>query len=134
LTELIKLLASEGRLRGGDVEGPVPAVVGDVIRSRLARLPEDTQALLTVASVCGQDFDFDVVRAAAGLDEEVALDLVEGAIVTGLVKEPSLGAGRCEFCHALVRETLYQGVSGLRRARLHRRVAEAIEMLNTHHP
>jgi DNA-binding SARP family transcriptional activator len=134
LTELIKLLASEGRLRDGDVEGPVPAIVGDVIRSRLARLPEDTQALLTVASVCGQDFDFDVVRAVAGLDEEVALDLVEGAIVTGLVKEPPLGEGRCEFCHALVRETLYRGVSGLRRARLHRRVAEAIEVLDAQHP
>jgi DNA-binding SARP family transcriptional activator len=133
LTELIKLLASEGRLRGGDVEGPVPAVVGDVIRSRLARLPEDAQAFLTVASVCGLDFDFDVVRAVAGLDEEVALDLVEGAIVTGLVKE-SPGAGRCEFCHALVRETLYQGVSGLRRARLHRRVAEAIEVLDAPKP
>jgi DNA-binding SARP family transcriptional activator len=129
LTELIKLLSSEGRLTAGDVEGRVPSVVSDVIRSRVLRLPADTQSLLSVASVCGQEFDFDVVCAVTGVDEDAALDLIEGAIATGIVKEPPLEIGRCQFCHALVRETLYLDVSGLRRARLHRRVAEAMEAL-----
>ena len=131
LVELTKLLASEQRLGEEDVGTSVPVVVDDVVRSRIARLPTDTRALLTVAAVCGHHFDIAVVCGATGVDEDAALDFVEGAIATGLVTEGPDDAGRCRFSHALVREALYQDLSGMRRARLHRRVAEAIEHINT---
>ena len=37
------------------------------------------------------------------------------------------GPGRYSFSHALIRETLYEGMSAPRRARTHRRVGEALE-------
>ncbi len=120
LTELIKLRTSERR----QSDAAIPDVVADVIRSRLARLPDDTRALLTVAAVAGREFELRVIQHAADLEEDYLLDLVDSAIATGLLIE---GGSRVRFCHALVRETLYQDLVGLRRARLHRRVAEALE-------
>jgi DNA-binding SARP family transcriptional activator len=136
LTELIKLLASERRLGPANANhapstapgnSGIPAVVADVIRSRLARLPDDTRAVLTIAAVAGRDFDLPVVQHAAGLDEDHLLDLVDGAIVTGLLTDDPNAPARVRFNHALVRETLYHDLVGLRRTRLHRRVAEALE-------
>jgi DNA-binding SARP family transcriptional activator len=121
VTELIKLLVSERRLD----DDAIPAVVGDVIRARLARLPEDTQTVLTVAAVAGRWFDLPIVGSAAAIDDDYLLDLIDGAIVTGILTERD--DGQVGFCHALVQEALYQDLVGLRRARLHRRIAEALE-------
>ena len=53
LTELVKLLVSEGSLgsRASAESAPVPAGVREVIRRRLAHLPEQTKALLSVAAI-----------------------------------------------------------------------------------
>src|SRR5206468_7429356 len=57
VAELVRLLASEGRLDDVDVAGtPIPAGVRDVIRQRVGRLPQDGQAFLTVAAVVGRQF------------------------------------------------------------------------------
>jgi hypothetical protein len=66
-----------------------------------------------------------VLAAVAGVEEDVLLDAIEAGLLTGLVTEP--GLGRIRFAHALVRDTLYHGLSRLRRSRLHARAGEAIE-------
>src|SRR5581483_6104473 len=38
--------------------------------------------------------------------------------------------GRYSFAHALIRETLYEGMSSARRARVHRRVGVALEEMD----
>ncbi len=131
LVELVRLLHSQGALTGVAAAPPelVPPGVRDVIRLRLARLPEQTNALLSVGAVAGPHFDHRVLEVVGGLDEERTLCLMEAAIITGIVNEDLDVVGRYQFSHPLVRQTIYEGLSGVRRARLHARVAEALEGL-----
>ena len=91
------------------------------------RNAHDTRAVLTIAAVAGREFSLPVVASAAGLEIDHLLDIIDSAIVTGILVEVPAQPERAGFCHALVRETLYQGLAGLRKARLHRRLAQAIE-------
>jgi len=106
-----------------DEEGP-PTGIGEVLTRRLGRLPEETLALLRIAAVVGRAFDTPTLAAAAGVDEDDVLDLVEPALVAGLVHEE--GVDEFRFSHALVRDTLRSSMSASRRARAHARVAEVL--------
>ncbi|MGH8867196.1 MAG: BTAD domain-containing putative transcriptional regulator [Actinomycetes bacterium] len=128
VVETARLLASE-RVLGDDV----PAGVRDVIRRRVARLPGTARSVLALAAVVGRDVDVDVLLAAAvsapgaGHTEDELLDALDSCVVAGLLVEP--GSGTLRFAHALVRETLYDDVSRMRRSRMHARVADALEVL-----
>ncbi|TDC92727.1 BTAD domain-containing putative transcriptional regulator [Actinomadura sp. 7K507] len=102
----------------------VPAGVGDVLRRRIARLPDPVRTVLRDAAVIGREAGLDVLSDLAG-DEETVIDAVEAGLASGLVTEPA--PGRMRFAHALVRDTLYDGISRARRTRLHGRVAAALE-------
>ncbi|MFI0354706.1 ATP-binding protein [Actinomadura sp. 9N407] len=114
-----------------DAEGPaaatrlVPAGVGDVLRHRIGRLPESAQTILRYAAVVGREADLGLLTDVSGGDEDAVIDAVEAGLATGLVTEPA--AGRIRFAHALVRDTLYTGLSRARRTRLHGQVAGALE-------
>jgi DNA-binding SARP family transcriptional activator len=131
VVELLRLLGSEGRLGApADVEAAVslevPAGVRDVLRRRLARLPEQTNAVLLVAAVAGREFDLDTVQAVTGLDDAAALEAMEAALLSGLVVEDAERVGRFRFAHALVRDAIYDDASRARRARLHARIGQAL--------
>ncbi|WP_433468241.1 BTAD domain-containing putative transcriptional regulator [Spirillospora sp. CA-128828] len=119
--ETARLLDAEGL---SAATRQVPAGVGDVLRRRIARLPGPVQTVLRDAAVIGRDADLRVLSDLAG-GEETVIDAVEAGLGTGLVTEPA--PGRMRFAHALVRDTLYDGVSRARRTRLHGRVAAALE-------
>jgi hypothetical protein len=122
--ELLRHLDETGNALGADV----PAGVVEVVTRRIGRLPAPAQHILTVASVVGASFALDTVEAAtatAADDDHDSLDHLEAASAAGLVAEEAPGAWR--FAHALVRDAHYRRLSATRRARLHRRVAEAIE-------
>ncbi|PWW23946.1 putative ATPase [Geodermatophilus normandii] len=123
--ELVRLVGT-----GAEVAA-VPGTVRDVVRHRLAVLPARTGTLLKLAAVVGRDVDADVLLAAAAPDgaddEEAAVEALEAALVSGLLVEP--GPGRLRFVHALVRDTVYEDLSSLRRTRLHGRVAAVLERL-----
>jgi tetratricopeptide (TPR) repeat protein len=105
----------------------LPEGVRGVLARRLERLDDDGRECLRVAAVIGRDFDSRLVEQIAGLDEDRFLQALEGALDAGLVCESPGEPGRYTFAHALVRETLYEGMSSSRRARLHRRVGLALE-------
>ena len=125
ITELVRLMESERRwdAPGGAVD--VPVAVSDVIRRRVRRLPDDVQTVLGVAAVVGRRFELDILALACGLDAERTLEVLEAALVTRLVVEEK--PARYRFAHALVTETLHHDLAPSRRARLHGRVAAAIE-------
>jgi DNA-binding SARP family transcriptional activator len=122
-TELARLLASGQGLPARDV----PSGVRDVVRQRLALLPEPTAELLRVAAVIGRDVDLGLLAAASGRDLDACLDDLEPAILHRLLVDVADQPGVYRFAHALVREVVVDDISSLRRARLHLRVADALD-------
>jgi DNA-binding SARP family transcriptional activator/tetratricopeptide (TPR) repeat protein len=122
------LLASAGEL--GDAPAlaaaGVPDGVREVISRRLRRLGEPAREALTVASLIGREFDYDVLEAIAGLEDEPLVAALDEAVEARVLREAAGHVGRYQFAHALIRATLSDGVSALRRARLHGRIGEAI--------
>jgi DNA-binding SARP family transcriptional activator/predicted ATPase len=130
VSELVQLLRSNHRLDAGAMDAvrtEIPSGVRDVIRLRMARLPEATVSLLRLGAVAGRNFDLEVVAEAAGGDVDDALDRVEAALLVGVVVERPGRLSGYRFSHDLVRDTLYQELSAARRARAHRAVGEALE-------
>lgn len=128
--QLVDLLAREDRLREAAAvdELEVPDGVRDVVRRRLAQLPDHTRSLLETAAVVGRSFDADVVESAGDLDDPLAVEEgLEAALSSGLVIEEPSGSYR--FAHALVQEAVYAGIPGPRRARRHAAVAHALAEL-----
>lgn len=127
--QLVDLLEKDHRLSDAPSVAmlEVPDGVRDVVRQRLARLPDAARSLLTTAAVVGRSFDLDVVEEAGDLDEEALVDGLEAALLSGLVVDDA--DGRYRFVHALVQEAVYQRLPAPRRARRHAMVAAAIEAL-----
>ncbi|MDT8909500.1 BTAD domain-containing putative transcriptional regulator [Amycolatopsis sp. PS_44_ISF1] len=110
-----------------DAEGGLPEGVRDVVRYRVARLPEAVRAVLRRAAVLGTDVDLDLLGTDDG-----TLDAVEIAAERGFLTERGPRAFR--FAHSLVRDAVYEDLSLPRRARLHAQVAEALERLRPEDP
>ncbi|MEU3771893.1 BTAD domain-containing putative transcriptional regulator [Streptomyces sp. NPDC032472] len=120
--ESARLLAGEGALVA---LSEVPEGVRDVLRRRLRRLPEEAVAVLRLAAVAGREAEVEVLVGAADAGEDAVLGALEAGLVAGLLLEPA--PGRVRFAHALVRDTLLADLSALRAARMHGRIAAALE-------
>ena len=105
----------------------LPQDIRDIITRRLERLAPGSIEWLRVAAVIGRDFDAGLLERVLGFDEDRFLAALEDALDAGLVIEAPGGPGRYSFAHALIRETLYEGMSSPRRARIHRRIGVALE-------
>ena len=105
----------------------LPEGVKEMIARRLARLNPETVEWLRVAAVIGREFDAALLEQLVPFDEERFLAALEEALGAGLLLESTAEPGRYSFSHALIREALYEGMSAHRRARIHRRVGEALE-------
>jgi len=138
--EMLRHLAESGAIyeRGGRWVSDarlgrvgVPSGVRGVVAQRVARLIEPADRVLAGAAVIGREFRFEVLAAVIDLDEESVLETLDHAVRAGLVQEVLGTVGAYVFSHALVRQTLYEGLTTTRRARLHRRVGDVLETLFT---
>jgi tetratricopeptide (TPR) repeat protein len=106
----------------------IPESVRHAVGVRLSRLGDAANDLLAAAAVLGQELDPDALLGTTDLDPaaaEAALD----EVVRARLLRPTAASRRFEFAHALVRETVYDELNVLRRARLHRRAAGAFRGL-----
>jgi len=117
-----------GRWSIDDAPGIVlPESIREVIERRVERLGKDSQEILRFASVIGRSFELELLARALGVDQDRLLDSLEAAVAAAVLSESGEQLGRFHFAHALVNQTLYERLGGTRRARMHQRVAEALE-------
>lgn len=127
-TELARLIVEEGRLDAAAASAAtVPTGIRDVLQRRVAALPPAAQSALEVAAVLGRQVDVALAATAADRPLEDYLDDLDPALLARLLEIPHSAPGSVRFTHALVREAHAEGLSPLRRARLHLRAAEGIE-------
>ena len=69
-------------------------------------------AMLAVAAVIGREADYDVLDEAGPLHDDALVDALEEAVAAGVLREDPERVGRYAFSHALMRATLYDGLSG----------------------
>ena len=135
--EMLRHLAESGSIRLGsdgrwtataDVASiGLPESVREVVGRRLRRLPSEVFRALSVAAVIGQEFDLSTLCRVDEATEDDLLDALERAERAAIVNEVSGAPGRFNFVSALIQQTLYEDLSSARRARMHRRVGEALE-------
>jgi predicted ATPase len=131
VSETVKLLLSEGRLRGeSDASfsgGLMPEGVREVIRRRLNQLSDDCNKALSAASVLGRDFSTNVLQRVCDLPGDRLLEALDEAAAARVITQSSQTAGRCSFSHALILEVLYGELGANLRVRLHSRAGAAME-------
>ena len=136
LQELVRHLVDSGVTP--DQAGPgelarvgLPEGVRGLISRRLGRVTPDCLEWLRVASVIGPEFEGDLLEATLEFDDERYEAALEEALAAGLVVESAVVHGGYVFGHALIRETLYDGMSSHRLRRLHHRVGIELEQRET---
>jgi DNA-binding winged helix-turn-helix (wHTH) protein len=125
----------QSALKRVDLE--VPESLRLMIEAQIARLAKDEQQALEVASVSGTTFSPSLVGPAAGLDPDHFESLCQGLSrrhhVVRSAESQLLPDGtvshRYEFVHGLYQEVFYRRQAPGRRAKLHRSVAERLEVL-----
>ncbi len=107
----------------------LPESVREVIERRVERLGNEALEVLTQAAVIGRVFDLELLESMLEIGESQLLDHLEAAVAASLLDESSERVGQFRFAHALINQTLYEGLGVTRRARMHGRVAQALEEL-----
>ena len=133
VAEVVRLLAADGHVSDVDARElwtlGIPQGVREVIGRRLRRLSEECVVVLTLASVLGREFALDALQRLTEVPADELLDLLDEPVAARVLTSVPGARGRLRFGHALVRETLYEGLTTPRRVQLHRRAGEALEAL-----
>ncbi len=139
VTELLQALEERGMLAPAgttlqdmDAIG-VPTLLQQVVEGRVARLGAETERLLGIAAVIGQEVPLDIWAHISEMDESIVEQVAERAMGARLLRDVR-GGERFAFAHALIREALYESISGSRRRRLHLRIAETLAMTDAPAP
>ena len=117
-------------MRGRDDAGRTPLPAGDlaaVLRNRLEQASVSAREVAGLAAAVGEDFSLDLLTEASDLDAGTVVGAVDELWRHRIVREYRDGY---DFSHDLLRETAYTLVSPPKRWLLHRRVAQALELLH----
>jgi DNA-binding SARP family transcriptional activator/tetratricopeptide (TPR) repeat protein len=118
--------AVRGRADAGD--SPQPA--GDLtamLRKRLEQASPSAREVAGLAAAVGRDVTLDLLTEASDLDADTVVGAVDELWRRRIMREYRDGY---DFSHDLLRETAYTLISPPKRWLLHRRVAQALELLH----
>jgi predicted ATPase len=113
------------------IEAEVPEGLRDIVGKRLNHLGEQTNEVLHIAAVIGQQFRMDVLQRVCDLGDEALFAALEEAQARALIDESGgFGASlRFRFTHAFFRQTLYDEIFAPRRIRWHRLIGSVLEQV-----
>ncbi len=138
IEEIVKALIETGQLCFEDqiwqvpdlAEIHVPQSVRATLQARVGRLPGRTQDVLRCAAILGRQFDSETLQHACQIDDEGLIEALENAERAQIIVASPRRRGQAlvfSFAHNLIPTTLVENLSPLRRQRLHRNVAQALE-------
>ena len=105
-----------------------PETVRDVIKTRIGRLDDECQNVLTMASFVGKDFTFDALSGVTGVEEDKLSEIMDKLLKTGFIKRREIrGEDMCSFADTLVRDAVHEEVGHFKRKKLHGVVGIALE-------
>jgi tetratricopeptide (TPR) repeat protein len=104
----------------------IPQSIEDAIATRLSPLSAAESDVLETASIIGRRFRYETLRATCALADDVLEDAIERLVDLDLVREVPRSDDEFEFRHGKVREVVSGRMTGLRKTRLHAKVAEVI--------
>lgn len=109
-------------------ELPLPESVRALLRSRLRALTPAARQAAGIAAVVGLEFDPALVQRASGISEENLADALDELAARQIIRETHPPA--YTFTHDKLQEEAYRELSSARRRLLHRRVGEALSVLD----
>jgi tetratricopeptide (TPR) repeat protein len=127
---VVRLLVAEGKHDRPRLDGDafkIPDGVRESIRRHLGKLSQETAAMLSMASVIGNEFETGLLAQVSEAPSELIAEQMEDAIRAGIVIGGRTQDLRYRFSHALVREALYKDLPRNRRIELHGEIGAAIE-------
>ncbi|MGO9217880.1 MAG: ATP-binding protein [Streptosporangiaceae bacterium] len=121
VVEAVRGTADRGRTTRppGDLTG--------VLRNRLEQATTAAREVAGLAAAVGRDFSLDLLTEASDLDADFVVGAVDELWRRRIMREFRDGY---DFSHDLVRDTAYAQVSPPKRWLLHRRIAQALELLH----
>ncbi|MGN6794985.1 MAG: AAA family ATPase [Streptosporangiaceae bacterium] len=117
-------------MRGSQDLGQASMPVGDlpaVLRNRLGQVSAPGREIAGLAAAVGTDFTLGLLAEASDLDADEVVGAVDELWRRRIVQEFRDGY---DFSHDLLRDAAYGQVSPPRRWLLHRRIAQALELLH----
>ena len=106
----------------------LPPRILAAIGSRLEQLSEEATEALEVAATIGRAFTFEVLEQSSELEEGGLVRALDELWQRQIVHEQGLNS--YDFGHDRIRDAAYARIGPRRRRLLHRRVAQALELLN----
>jgi DNA-binding CsgD family transcriptional regulator len=133
--EVLRLLADEGAMaRAHESEDVtmrhlgIPRGVRDVIGRRLAKMIEPAARVMRVVSAMTDPCELPLLRELTELEGDPLRAAIQAALATGLLRAcDDVTHEAYEASHGIVRRVIHDGLQPDLRARLHRRIAEALE-------
>jgi eukaryotic-like serine/threonine-protein kinase len=105
----------------------VPKTLRGIVSSRIGKLSPVARYIIQVASLVGEQFNTDLVTAAAKADSETTINALSTPEMKSIVKQ--LGPSEYAFAYDLVPKVVRDGLTVQARKDVHRAIATSIESL-----
>jgi tetratricopeptide (TPR) repeat protein len=128
---VLQTLLAEGGLRDQEQLSSedlrLPANLRAAVQARLKRMSQKTLSVVSMAAMIGNEFGLELLEELARSPIDELLQCLDEAAKWGVVSRVADARGRYRFTHALIRNAVCDPIGSSEQARLHLRIAEAIE-------